>query len=283
MGEEAVAAGVCAHLTDEDIITSTHRGHGHALAKGCSTERTMAELYGRSDGYSGGRGGSMHVYAMQHGLLGTNGVVGGGIPLAVGSALSMKTLGKPNVSVAFYGDGASNHGLCYESLNLAAVYKLPVVFVCENNLYATATRLVDVASNPDIASRSDAFRMPGVVVDGNDVLAVYEVAGNAIYRARAGEGPTLIEAKTYRTCGHYEGDQIAGTYRTLEEIEKWKKRCPISTYRLKLISEFEIDEDTLNGIEAKIGEEIDRAVEFSRQSPHPDTETVGDHIFAEAS
>jgi 2-oxoisovalerate dehydrogenase E1 component len=224
----------------------------------------------------------MHVYAMHHGLLGTSGVVGGSVPLAVGSALTMKTLGKPNVSVAFYGDGASNHGLSYESMNLAAVYKLPVVFVCENNLYATATPLVDVAANPEIASRADAFRMPGVAVDGNDVLAVYEAAGDAIDRAKAGGGPTLIEAKTYRTCGHYEGDQIAGTYRTMEEIEEWKKRCPISTYRIRLSKEYGIGEDELSKIEAKIDEEIDRAVEFARQSPRPVPETVQDHIFAEA-
>ena len=281
IGEEAVAAGVCAHLRREDVIASTHRGHGHALAKGCSTDRCMAELYGRKDGLCGGRGGSMHFYDMANGLLGTNGMVGGGIPLAVGAGLTFRNLKKDNVGVTFFGDGASNMGIFYESINLAAIYNLPVVFVCENNLYATAVPIKEAASNPEIAERAAAFRIPGIAVDGNNVLAVYDVAGEAVDRARKKGGPTLIEAKTYRTRGHNEGEPLYGTYRTKEEVDAWIKKCPIVNYRKRLLEEFKIDESALNEIDERVGKEIDDAVEFARKSPMPDAADIEKFIFAE--
>lgn len=280
IGQEAVAAGVCGRLTQDDVVTSTHRGHGHALAKGCRATSIMAELFGRVDGCCGGRGGSMHIYAPEYGLLGTNGVVAGGIPLAVGAGLMLKNLAKKNVAVAFFGDGASNAGGFYESLNHAAIYKLPVVFVCENNLYATSTPLVSVASNPEIATRAKTFRMPGVAVDGNDVLSVYETAGAAVERALGGEGPTLIEAKTYRICGHHEGDQLTGTYRTREELEQWKQRCPILGFAKRLVEEFGFSKQQLAQMEERVRAEVDDAVEFARHSPHPNASSVGECVFA---
>lgn len=281
-GEEAVAVGVCAHLRVSDIVASTHRGHGHALAKGCRSDRVMAELYGKKDGYCGGRGGSMHLYAMEHGLLGTNGMVGGGIPLAVGAGLKFRNYKQDNIGVTFFGDGASNMGIFYESLNLAAVYKLPVVFVCENNLYATCTPLEKIASNPEIAQRADAFKIPGVVVDGNDVVAVYNAASQAIARARDGEGPTLIEAKTYRFFGHHEGEPLYGTYRTREEVEFWKGKCPILSFKKRLIEEHGINQVEINTIEDMIRKEIDYAIEYARNSQYPDVADVEKYIFSEA-
>ncbi len=281
IGEEAVAAGVCANLRTEDVITSTHRGHGHVLAKGCRADRTMAELYGKRDGYCGGRGGSMHFYDMEHGLMGTNGMVGGGISLAVGAGLTFKTLKKDNVAVTFFGDGASNMGIFYESMNLAAIYNLPVVFVCENNLYATAMPISKSASNPEIASRASAFNIPGVSVDGNDVVAVYDVAEEAIARARDGKGPSLIEAKTYRTHGHNEGEPLYGTYRTQKEVEEWKARCPISNFKKRLLEEFQIKESELDRTDQKIKLEIEAAVAFARMSEFPDIADIEKHIFRE--
>jgi 2-oxoisovalerate dehydrogenase E1 component len=283
IGEEAIAAGVCAHLRKEDIITSTHRGHGHALAKGSRPDKCMAELFGRTDGYCGGRGGSMHIYDLENGLLGTNGMVGGGIPLAVGAALTFKTQKKNHVGVTFFGDGASNMGIFYESMNLAAIYRLPVVFICENNTYATEIKITYSASNPEIATRAQAFQMPGIAIDGNDVLAVYEAAGEAIGRARSGGGPTLIEAKTYRTHGHNESEPLYGTYRSLEEIEAWKLKCPVTNYRQKLLDEFKFSESELGAIDADIQKEISDAVDFSRKSPLPDVADIEKHVFAEVS
>ena len=282
-GEEAVAAGVCAHLGFEDVVTSTHRGHGHALAKGCPPRAVMAELYGRRDGCSGGRGGSMHMYDRARGLLGTNGIVGGGVAPAAGAALAFRNLKQPHVAVSFFGDGASNMGIVYETLNLAAIYRLPVVFVCENNLYATATPLRLIAANTEIATRAAAFHLPGAAVDGNDVLAVYDAAGAAIARARAGGGPTLIEAKTYRTHGHHEGDPVTGTYRTRAEVEDWKNnRCPLRNFRRRLLAEFGRTEAEAVAIEQRVEAEIEQAVEFARNDPWPDPATAARHLFVEA-
>ncbi|MET0741795.1 MAG: thiamine pyrophosphate-dependent dehydrogenase E1 component subunit alpha, partial [Microvirga sp.] len=210
IGQEAVASGICAHLKTTDWVTSTHRGHGHALAKGMSPQVLMAELYGKHDGCCGGRGGTMHLYDAATGLFGTNGLVGGGIPSAVGAAISARYRRTDGVAVAFFGDGATNHAAFHEALNFAGVRQAPVVLVCENNLYATATALSSVTLNPDIASRAAAYGIPGVAVDGNDVVAVWEAAQAAVDQARAGRGPTLIEARTYRTVGHHEGDPVTG-------------------------------------------------------------------------
>lgn len=281
IGEEAVAAGVCAHLEKNDWITSTHRGHGHALAKGLSARALMAELYAKSTGCCGGRGGSMHLYDPPSGLFGTNGLVGAGIPLAVGAAISAKVRGTGQVAVAFFGDGAVNHGTFHESLNLAAVQNAPTVFVCENNLYATATPLSLATKNPDVASRAAAYAIPGVAVDGNDVLAMWAAMRDAVARARAGEGPTLIEARTYRTVGHHEGDPLFGTYRSKEEVEQWKARDPIATFRKRLSEELDVaTTKELDAIDARVDEEVRDAVEFGHTSPEPDPTSVDRNVFA---
>ena len=282
-GEEAVAAGVCANLGDDDIVSSTHRGHGHAVAKGVPAKEALAELYGKEGGCSRGRGGSMHMYKKEVGFLGTNGMVGGGIGLGVGAGLTIKTLKKDAVSVVFFGDGASNMGIFYESLNLASVLKLPVIFICENNLYATSTPLKDVAANPEIATRGNAFNMDSVAIDGNDVIAVYETVSDAIERAKRGDGPTLIEAKTYRHHGHHEGDQIYGTYRTKEELDTWvRMKDPISNYKKRLIDVFGISEQQIADSEKIIEEDIQEAIAYSRDSREPDPADVEKYVFKEA-
>ena len=282
IGEEATAVGVCAHLQPSDWITSTHRGHGHALAKGMDPKILMAELYGKRDGCCGGRGGTMHLYDPSVGLFGTNGLVGGGLPSAVGAAFSAKYRKSRGASVAFFGDGATNHAAFHESLNLAGVFDAPVVFVCENNLYATATALKNVTRNPEIATRAAAYGIPGVAVDGNDVVAVWQAANQALAKARAGGGPTLIEAKTYRTVGHHEGDPLTGTYRTQEEVDHWKKKDPVDTFRRRLIEDFAIVTGrTLDQIDEQIDKDVAAAIEFARNSAEPDPALVHLHVFAE--
>jgi 2-oxoisovalerate dehydrogenase E1 component len=282
VGEEAVAVGVCAHLRRDDWITSTHRGHGHALAKGLSPRLLMAELFGKSTGCCAGRGGSMHLYHPESGLLGTNGLVGAGIPLTVGVALSAQVRKTDQVGVAFFGDGAANHGAFHEAINFAGARSAPVVFLCENNLYATATPLSLVTRNPDIASRAAAYGVPGVAVDGNDVLAVWLAAKDAIRRARCGGGPTLIEARTYRLVGHHEGDPVVGVYRSQEEIDNWKRRCPIQTFRQKLLDLWHCAcAEELGSLDAEVENKIQDAVAFARSSPDPDPATVGDHVWAD--
>ena len=274
VGQEAVAVGVCAHLRAQDWITSTHRGHGHALAKGLPPRALMAELFGKASGCCGGRGGSMHLYDPAHGVFGTNGIVAAGIPHAVGAALSARTRGTDEVAVAFFGDGAIQHGAFHESLNFAAAQRAGVLFVCENNLYATATPLRSITLNRDIASKAVAYGIPGVAVDGNDVLAVEAVAREAIARARAGEGPTLIEAKTYRVVGHHEGEPLVGTYRTREELESWKQRCPIQAFRQRAIESHTVTAADLDAVETRVAQIVADAVEFARESPEPDPESV---------
>jgi len=282
IGEEATAVGVCAHLRKTDWITSTHRGHGHALAKGMDPKVLMAELYGKSGGSVGGRGGTMHLYERSVGLFGTNGVVASGAPQAVGAALAARHMGTDGVAVAFFGDGATNHGAFHEALNFAGVQRAPVILVCENNLYATATPLNTVTLNPEIASRAAAYGIPGVAVDGNDIVAVWTVMKQAAERARRGEGPTLIESKTYRTVGHHEGDTVTGTYRTQEEVDAWAKRCPVTTFRHRLVEEFGIATDkTLDAIEKRIDDEVQASVEFARASAEPDPTTVFRHTYAD--
>jgi pyruvate dehydrogenase E1 component alpha subunit len=280
IGEEAVATGVCARLEPNDLIYSTHRGHGHALAKGVSGREVMAELYGKSSGCSGGRGGSMHMYAPEYGFMGTNGIVGAGIPLATGSALSAQLRKSGQVVVVFFGDGAVNSGSFHESVNMGAIWNLPVVYVCENNLYATETAFHRATKNTSVASRAAAYCIEGVEVDGNDVMAVYEAAGAAIDKARSNAGPTLIECKTYRTVGHHEGDP--GTdYRTKDEVESWKRRCPIKTFRNRALASGLIAEAQFEEIERGVDRWLEDAVEFARTSPDPDPDSVLDHIFSD--
>jgi TPP-dependent pyruvate/acetoin dehydrogenase alpha subunit len=279
VGEEAVAAGVCLHLKPEDLVFSTHRGHGHALAKGVPAREVMAELFGRRTGCSGGRGGSMHLYAPEYGFMGTNGVVAAGIPLATGAALSAQLRGSGQVTVCFFGDGAVNSGSFHEGLNFGAVWNLPVVYVCENNLYATEMAFSRATKNPSVASRAASYAMPGVEVDGNDVVAVQAAAREAIGRARSGGGPTLVECKTYRFLGHHEGDP--GTnYRTREEIEAWRRRCPLSVLRERHLAPAGVDAGWFAQAEKEAEAWVEEAVEFARNSPEPDPETFRDHVWA---
>jgi pyruvate dehydrogenase E1 component alpha subunit len=279
VGEEAVAAGVCAWLNPTDMVFSTHRGHGHALAKGVPGRDVMAELYGKVTGCSGGRGGSMHMYAPEYGFMGTNGIVGAGLPLATGAALSAQLRKSGQVAICFFGDGAVNSGSFHESVNLGAVWNLPVVYVCENNLFATEMAFSRATKNTSVASRAAAYHLPGVEVDGNDVLAVYEAAGEAISRARSGGGPTLLECKTYRIVGHHEGDP--GTdYRTREELDGWKQRDPIKCFRQNMTSTERVSAEAFDDIVRETEEWLNDAVEFARNSPEPIAETVMDHVWA---
>ncbi len=282
IGQEATAVGICAHLGPADWITSTHRGHGHALAKGMNPNILMAELYGKSEGCCGGRGGTMHLYDRSIGLFGTNGIVAAGISHAVGAGINARAQGKDHVGVAFFGDGAINHGGFHEAINFAGVMKAPAVLVCENNLYATATPLSSTTLNPEVATKAAAYGIPGMAVDGNDVVAVWYAMATAVSRARSGAGPTLIEAKTYRTVGHHEGDPVAGTYRTQAEVDDWAKRDPIATFRARLLGEFaSASTEALDAIDARIEAVVQDAVAFARRSPEPDPATAAQHVYAE--
>ena len=280
IGQEAIAAGVCAHLRKEDYITSTHRGHGHLIAKGADLKFMMAELFGRKTGYCKGKGGSMHIADFDLGILGSNGIAGGGIPIAVGAGLSSKMRGTDQVAVCFFGDGASNNGTFHEGLNFASVHRLPVVFVCENNLYGISVSQKQHQAIKDISIRSVAYNMPGITIDGNDVLAVYQTSGEAIQRARAGEGPTLVECKTYRWRGHYEGDPNQGRrYRTLEEIQAWMKKCPIKRFEEKLIKEKVLNKNKMMHIRNEVEGRIEEAVTFANQSPFPDPQDIYEDVY----
>ena len=281
VGEEAIATGVCAHLRPEDAVFSTHRGHGHALAKGVPPAELIAELYGRVTGCSRGRGGSMHLFAPEVGMMGTSGIVGPCILQATGAGYSFKLLKKDNVGVAFFGDGAANNGAFHEGINLATIWKLPVIFVCENNLYATEVPFAEASGNPNVGDRGRAYGLPGVIVDGNDVLAVYEAAGEAVRRARAGEGPTLIECKTYRTRAHSEGMRDGG-YRTQEEVDSWKARDPLVQHRKRLLEQEITGEQELIALERDVQAQIEVAAEFAKNSPWPDPATAAQYIFSEA-
>jgi 2-oxoisovalerate dehydrogenase E1 component len=281
VGEEAIATGVCAHLRPADTVASTHRGHGHALAKGVPPREVAAELFGRVTGCSQGRGGSMHLFKPEVGLLGTSGIVGPCILLATGGGYSFKLLKQDNVSVAFFGDGASNNGAFHEGLNMAAAWKLPVLYVCENNQYATEVPFVSVAANPDIAARGAALGLPSYTVDGNDVMAVYIRAGEAVRRARAGEGPTLLVCTTYRTRPHSEGMRDTG-YRTQAEIDSWKARDPILLFRNRLLAEGIATQTDFDRIEAETAALVEEAIEFAKNSPWPDPATATDHVFSQA-
>ena len=276
-GEEAVAVGVCAHLTDKDYITSTHRGHGHCIAKGVDIDGMVAELMGKETGLCKGKGGSMHVADVDKGMLGANGIVGGGFPLACGAALTARTLRTGGVAVCFFGDGAANQGTFHEGLNLASIWKLPVIFVCENNGYAESTPVSYHCSAADIANRAGGYEMPGIVVDGLDPFAVYEVAGLAVARARRGEGPSLIEAKTYRYYGHFEGDTLL--YRTPEELESYRSRDPIGRMRAYLLDHEMAGREELDAIDGRVKEMVDRAWERAEAAPWPAPEEALQDVY----
>ena len=285
IGEEASATGVAAALTDTDYITSTHRGHGHLIAKGGDVKPMMAELFGKKTGYCKGKGGSMHIANFELGILGANGIVGAGLPIATGAGLAAKVRGSGEVAACFFGDGASNEGTFHESLNIASAWKLPVVYVCENNLYGEFTAGRDVTSVKDIADRARGHDMPGVVVNGNDVVEVYEATREAVDRARKGEGPTLLECKTYRWEGHVVGEEAflgKRSYRPADEIEAWKKRCPLMSFEQRFVpGSFGAEE--LEAVRTEVGRRIDEAVQFAMDSPLPAPEEALDDMFSTAS
>ncbi len=278
IGMEATAVGAISALRPDDYITSTHRGHGHCIAKGGDVKLMMAEFLGKETGYCRGRGGSMHIADVESGNLGATGVVGGGIPTAVGAALSVKLRQTGQVVLCFFGDGAANMGIFHESLNLAAIWRLPVVFVCENNQYAMSMSVSRAFPIPDIAERAAAYAMPGKVVDGNDVLAVYAAVAEAVDRARAGEGPSLIECKTYRWKGHSKSDQER--YRTREEVAAWKKRDPITRFEAYLLQEGLLTEEQRQAIAKEAQVRIEEAVAFAEASPEPRVEEIMEGVYA---
>lgn len=273
-GQEAVAAGVCSHLTTDDLMTSTHRGHGHFLAKGGNTNALMAELWGKATGPSKGRGGSQHVADYAVGFLGSNGITAGGLPIATGAGLALQLQNKPHCVVSFFGEGGANQGTFHESLNMAAIWKLPVIFVCENNLYAMSTRFDEAFATPTIAARAAGYGIAGESVDGIDFFAVREAFGRAAKRARSGEGPTLLEAQTYRYYGHSKSDQRE--YRTREEEAEWRSRDCIERLRLAI----EMSDADFAVLDTEVMAEVDEAVEFARTSPEPEVEDWEAAIYA---
>ena len=280
VGQEAVAAGIMAQLSNEDWITSTHRGHGHLIAKGGEYGRMFAELYGRATGYCKGKGGSMHISNMELGMLGANGIVGAGPPIAVGAAFSIKYRKADNVAVTFFGDGASNEGSFHEAANMAALYKLPLLLVCENNGYGEYTPQADHQAVIDVADRAAGYGMPGVVVDGMDAIAVYEAGEAAIARARAGEGPTLLECKTYRFFDHVGIRGMGLSYRSDEELEEWQKRDPIHMFEARLIEQEVLSKDAVSKIHEEVRDAVLAGIDFAEKSPEPDPSTLLDDVYA---
>jgi len=276
-GEEAIAVGVCALLSDRDYITSTHRGHGHCIAKGVDIKAMMCELYGKKNGSCNGKGGSMHIADVDKGMLGANGIVGAGGPLACGAGLTAKVKGTDQVTVCFFGDGAAEQGTMHESMNLASIWKLPVIFVCENNGYAQTTPMHYHCAAADIADRATAYNMPGFSVDGTDLFAVYEAAGEAIARARRGEGPTLIECKAFRYYGHFEGDNLS--YFTEEEKAGQKARDPIDKFTKGVIERKLLSKAELAKIDTRAKEVLDEAVQLAEQSPYPALDEVLTDVY----
>lgn len=278
IGQEAVAVGVCAALRKTDYIVSTHRGHGHCIAKGCEMKYMMAELYGKATGYCKGKGGSMHIANFDINMLGANGIVGGGLSIACGAGLSSKILGTDQVTVCFFGDGAGAQGVFHESLNLASLWNLPVIFLAENNQYAEYALFSGHTNVKDIALRAAGYGIPGVVVDGMDVLEVYQATVTAVKRARKGEGPTLLECKTYRFRGHFIGD-LEG-YRSKEEIELWKKKDPIQLMEQFILGKGYLLKEQLEDIRVKIEERFQDAVKFSESSPFPGLEELKKDVYS---
>lgn len=277
-GEEAAAVGVCANLRKDDYVTSTHRGHGHCIAKGARLDKTMAEILGRKTGYCKGKGGSMHIADFSVGMLGATAVVGAGIPIATGAGLSIKLRGTDQIAICFFGDGASNQGTFHEGINLAAIWHLPVVFVCENNLYAMGTRQTRVMLIDNIADRAAGYGIPGVVVDGNDVLAVYEAARVAVERARQGGGPTLMECKTYRLRGHSRFDPAA--YRPKDEVNEWLRKDAIARFQAKLLEMGIITEAEVQRTVEKARNDVEEATKFALESPFPEPAEALDDVYA---
>jgi 2-oxoisovalerate dehydrogenase E1 component len=287
VGEEAIASAVCAHLTKDDVVFSTHRGHGHALAKGAHPRELMAELFGRAGGLSRGRGGSMHLFSPEIGMMGTSGIVGPCILQACGGGYTFKLLKTGNVAVAFFGDGAVNNGAFHEGLNMASIWKLPVLFVCENNQFATEVPFAYASGNPSVGSRGSAYGIPGFELDGNDALEIHRIAGQAVARARAGEGPTLIECNTYRTRAHAEG-MGDFTYRTKDEVEQWKTRCPIARTRRGLVSgEWlvvsgeRISEADLDAIDREIELMVKESRDWAEKNPWPEAGTATQFVYSD--
>jgi len=277
VGEEAVAVGACYALRADDYITSTHRGHGHCIAKGADVKRMMAELLARDTGYCHGLGGSMHIADVEKGNLGATGIVGSGIPIATGAALGCKLQKNDKVVLCFFGDGAANTGAFHESVNMAAIFNLPVVFICENNMYAMSFPAQKAFALPDIAERAKGYGIPGVSIDGNNVLEVYETAQIAIERARQGEGPTFIEARTYRWKGHSKSDRQA--YRTKEEVREWMNKDPIK-FLEKHLREETVREEELENIKKQVEREIEEAINFALESPEPTLEEARRMVYA---
>jgi TPP-dependent pyruvate/acetoin dehydrogenase alpha subunit len=273
-GQEAVAVGICAELSNDDLITSTHRGHGHFLAKGGSAKELMAELFGKATGPSKGRGGSQHVADYRVGFLGSNGITAGGLPIATGAALALQMQHKPNVVVCFFGEGGANQGTFHESLNMAAIWKLPVLFVCENNLYAMSTRFDEAFATPTIASRAAGYGIHGEVVDGVDFFAVRESTQRAVERAKNGTGPSLLEMQTYRYYGHSKSDKRE--YRTRDEENDWRTRDCIE----KLRDAMQLNASTFEKLDGEVTREVDEAVEFAQNSPEPEVEAWDEVLFA---
>ena len=279
IGQEAIPSTVCSLLRDEDYITSTHRGHGHCIAKGAKPDLAMAELMGKATGYCKGKGGSMHIADLTKGNLGANAIVGAGIPIAAGAALAAQLRGSDQVTVSFFGDGASNQGIFHEGINLASVWKLPVIFICENNGFGISVPVAQSTSVKDISQRGQAYDIPGVTVDGNDVFAVNEAFEKALERVKNGDGPTLIECKTYRWQGHWTGDPQV--YRTREEVNSWKEKCPIKRLRAYMLENKILLEEELAKIEKDTEMEIEKAAKFATDSPEPDPSTVMEDVFYE--
>ncbi len=279
-GEEGVAVGACAALKANDYVGSTHRGHGHLIARGAETDRMLAEILGKVTGYCKGKGGSMHIVDMDKGILGANGIVGAGIPIATGAAYSAKYRGTDQVVLSFFGDAASNQGAFHESLNMASAWDLPIVYIIENNLYGISVALERVTKLKDLSERAKAYGIPGETIDGNDVLAVYETVNKAVEKARKGEGPSLIECKTYRWRGHHAGDP-ATDYRTKAEEAKWKANCPVTKFRTLLIEEKRFTETEIEEIEVAVRTEIKEASDFALNSPYPDISEAFTDVFSD--
>ena len=283
IGEEAVAVGACTALRDEDYITGNHRSHGHPISKGGEVRRAMAELLGKATGYCKGKGGSMHLADFDIGILGESGIVASALPVAVGAAMGSKMQNTDRVVISFFGDGASNQGACHEAMNLASIWKLPVIFLCENNQYAVTTSFKETVSTENVSDRATAYNMPGVLVDGQDVMAMHEATVHAVQRARAGEGPTLLEAKTYRYEDHSEGLNriLREPYRTEEEIEFWRQRDPIDIHSKWLLENDVASQEEIDKVQNDVYEAIGDALQFARESPYPDEADLFTDLFAD--
>ena len=283
IGEEAVAVGACTALRDEDYITGNHRSHGHPISKGGDVRRAMAELLGKATGYCKGKGGAMHLADFDIGILGESGIVASALPVAVGAAMGSKMQNTDRVVISFFGDGASNQGACHEAMNLASIWKLPVIFLCENNQYAVTTSFKETVSTENVSDRATAYNMPGVLVDGQDVMAMHEATVHAVQRARAGEGPTLLEAKTYRYEDHSEGLNriLREPYRTEEEIEFWRQRDPIDIHSKWLLENDVASQEEIDKVQNDVYEAIGDALQFARESPYPDEADLFTDLFAD--